>query len=329
MKRWAIRLAKTTPLVALAILVGWFYFGLGEFFFLGAIANSLPQPPDTQRNRGWPHGGADDEMLLTPPDSWAISEAHSPPSGTTHYEIMDFYISNMAPEWRWCTRQDDAGFLFGVTFQKGTVLVGLDAQGLIDKYRFRGYDIFVQRKTKPGRCDRSEERFLSLGLKQIPEGAPGNLPPGKAQQHVPFPISVPTYLPEEYWMSVDAILLEDWPYGDGVKGVELVFRNSVGQGRDLEAISVRQFLSEGTSSHARAYPGDTQAPEVVNLGDFEVVVREGLQNGLLGSRAWVGVEWEEQHEGKPIVYIVDSGASREETLRMVRSFEAPARSVSH
>ena len=332
MKRWVIRLAKTTPLVAAVILVGWIWFGLGEFFFLGSIANGLPQPPNTDRIRHWPSGSSSsrgDMINFTPPDSWGMRETYIVPAGITQYEIMDFYISQLTPEWRWCPRQDDAGHLYGVSFQKGTRRVGVDTQGLQNQSRSLQYGISVGRKAMPGRCERATERALSLGLKPIPEGSPGHQTPDLAQQYVPFPIWVPTYFPEEYWMNVDAELLEGWPYGDGVKGVELVFRNNVGPGRDLEAISVRQFLSEGTSSHARAYLGDAQAPEVVNLGDFEVVVREGLQNGLLGSRGWVRVEWEGRHEGRPVVYIVDSGASREETLLMVRSFESHARSVSH
>ena len=268
-------------------------------------------------------------ISLTPPDSWGMRETYLVPAGVTQYEIMDFYISQLGRQWEWCPRQDDAGYLYGVSFQKGNKGVGVDTQGLQNQSRSLQYEIYFGRKAAPGRCERAAERALSLGLELIPEGSPGRQTPELVQQSVPFPIWVPTHFPEEYWMNVDATFLEGWPYGEGVRGVELIFRNAIGQGRDLEAISVRQFLTEGTSSRAGAFLGDAPAPEVVNLGDFEVVVREGLQKELLGSRAWVRVEWEGQHEGEPVVYIVDSGASREETLRMVRSFEAHARSVSH
>ena len=256
-------------------------------------------------------------------------ETYLVPAGVTQYEIMDFYISQLGREWEWCSRQDDAGYLYGVSFQKGNKEVGVDTQGLQNQSRSLKYEIYFGRKAAPGSCERAVERALGQGLKPIPKGSPGRQTSDLAQQSVPFQIWVPTYFPEEYWMNVDAKLLEGWPYGEGVKGVELIFRNAIGQGRDLEAISVRQFLTEGTSSRAGAFLGEAPAPEVVNLGDFEVVVPEGLQKELLGSRAWVRVEWEGQHEGEPVVYIVDSGASREETLRMVRSFEAHARSVSH
>ncbi len=268
-------------------------------------------------------------ISLTPPDSWGMRETYLVEAGVTQNEIMDFYISQLARQWEWCPKQDDAGYLYGVSFQKGNKGVGVDTQGLQNQSRSLQYVISVGRKATPGRCDWAAERALNLGLEPIPEGSPGRQTPEMIQQSVPFPIWVPTSFPEGYWMNVDAKLLKGWPYGDGVKGVELIFRNTIGQGRDLEAISVRQFLSEGTSTHARALPGDAPAPEVVNLGDFEVVVREGFQKGLLGSRTWVRVEWEGQHEGEPVVYIVDSGAGREETLRMVRSFEAHVRSVSH
>ncbi len=268
-------------------------------------------------------------ISLTPPDSWGVRETYFVAAGVTQYEIMDFYISQLGPEWEWCPRQDDAGYLYGVSFQKGNNGVGVDTQGLQNQSRSLQYEIYFGRKAPPGRCERAAERALSLGLETIPVGSPGCQTPEMAQQSVPFPIWVPTSFPEGYWMNVDARLLEGWPYGEGVKGAELTYRNAIRQGRDLGAISVRQFLSDGTSSHARAFLGDAPAPEVVNLGDFEVVVREGLEKELLGSRAWVRVEWEGQHEGEPVVYIVDSGAGREGTLRMVRSFEAHARSVSH
>lgn len=219
--------------------------------------------------------------------------------------------------------QDDSGYLYGVSFEKGTKGVGVDTQGLQNQSRSLQYEVYVARKGTPGQCERSTERALGLGLKSIPEGSPGHLTPELAQQHVPFPIWIPPHFPEEYSMSVDANLLEGWPYGDGVKGVEFVFRNSVGPGRDLEAIFLRQFLALEASSHANAYSGESQEQETVSLENLTVSVRKGVQRELVGDRAWLRVEWDGEFQGEPIVYIVESGASREDTLRMVESFQPP------
>ena len=326
MKCTTRRLIVLASLVATAISIGWIWFGLGEFFFLGSIANDLPQPPDTERIRHWPSGSRSysDSITFAPPDSWGMRETYFAPDGTTQYEIMDFYISRMVPEWRWCPSQDDSGYLYGGSFEKGTRWVGVDSQGLQILSRSREYEIYVDRKAAPGHCQQATERALGLGLKPVPEGSPGHLTPELAQQHVPFPIWIPPYSPEEYSVSVDAKLLEGWPYGDGVKGVELVFRNSIGPRRDLEAIFVRQFLTEEASSHAGAYSGGPRKEETVVLGNLRVKVQEGVKEELVGNRAWVSVEWDGEFQGEPIVYVVESGASREETLQMVERFHSPS-----
>ena len=324
MHRLIRRLIAIASVVTAVILIGWFWFGLGEFFFLGSIANGLPRPPDTDRVRHWPSGSSSsggDMISFMPPDSWGMRETYLVPAGVTQYEIVDFYISQLAREWEWCPRQDDAGYLYGVSFQKGTKRVGVDTQGLQNQSRDLHYGVSVGRKATPGRCERATERALRLGLTPIPEGSPGHLTPDLAQQSVPFPIWVPTYFPEEYWMNVDAKLLEGWPYGDGVRGVELVFRNSVGPKRDLEAISVRQFLTEGASPHSSTDNGSSGPKEIVVLGNQEVEVREGVQKGLLGDRAWVRAGWEGERQGQSVTYIVESGASREETLQMVEHLD--------
>ena len=259
-----------------------------------------------------------------PPDTWSMRETHSPPEGTASHEIMNFYISNIPPGWRWCSRQDDAGYLYGVSFEKGTKRFSVDTQGL-QRFHPRlspSYTVSVSRDNTPEHCETAARRAIGSGLDPIPKGSPGNRTISWAEQYVPFPVWVPSHFPEKYWMSADARLLEGWPYRGGVKGVELTFRNTVGRERDLEAIFVRQFLAGGTSPHARAYRGNLEREETVDLDGFLVKVQEGVEEKLVGDRAWVTVEWEEDLQGKRIVYMVESGASWEETLRMVEPFSA-------
>ena len=326
LKRRIRRILALISLLALATVIAWVWCGLGEYFLLGSLANEFPQPPDTYRVRSWPSGyrsGGGDMPSPLPPNTWSMSATHLAPEGTTKYEIMDFYIANMPPGWRWCSLQDDAGYHSGITFEKETKRVSVGVHGL-SRHRRLGpsYTVSVRRDNRPGHCERATERATGLGLKPIPEGSPGSRPLHWAQQHVPFLIQVPEHLPEEYWMKVDARLLDGWPYGDGVRGVELVFRNTVGPERDLESMFARQFLAEEASAHARAYSGNLEHEETVALGDLLVKVQEGVEEKLVGERAWVRAVWEGDFQGKSIVYVVDSGASREDTLRMVEQFGA-------
>ena len=324
LRRRARRLLVLISLLGLATLVAWAYCGLGEYFILGSIANDFPRPPDTPRARHWPDRGWSytDSLTILPPDLWSMRESHSPPEGTNQYEVMDFYISNIPPGWEWCSRQDGSGYLYGVTFEKGTEQVAVDTQGLQSPFRSPNYTIYVSRDNEPGRCALDIREITALGLDPIPEGSPGNRTVDWAEQRLPFPVWVPERPPKGYFMSVDSRLLGGWPYGDGDRGVEIILRNRIGQDRDVEAIFVRQFLAEGGSSHARGHRGDLHQEETIVMGELSVKVQEGVLESITGNRAWVRVEWEGDFQGNPLVYVVDSGASREETLGMVAQFSA-------
>ena len=149
------RLLVLAALVALATLVAWVYCGVGEYFLLSAVANEFPRPPDTHRVRAWPYGDRTYTDMPTPlpPDSWSMLETHFVPEGTTRQEIMDFYISNMPPGWRWCPERDDATYGDGVFFVKGAKWVALDTYGLRHSHLSPSYDIYIERNAKVRHCE--------------------------------------------------------------------------------------------------------------------------------------------------------------------------------
>ena len=80
-------------------------------------------------------------------------------------------------------------------------------------------------------------------------------------------------------------------------------------------------LAEGTYPYSQDFLGDVLVPDIVDLGDLGLEVREGL----IGGGPLVAVEREEEYEGQRIFYAVESRASNEETLKLVESFAVPTR----
>ena len=113
-------------LVALTLIVGWFWFGWGYVAKNRLLMNSLPVPPNAKRIDIGSHPISDDESLLTPPDGWGtrasfrVSEPSPQPpppdpkpyalaplvpflfSSLSRQPIADFYISRLSPDWKHC-----------------------------------------------------------------------------------------------------------------------------------------------------------------------------------------------------------------------------------
>ncbi|MDE2843696.1 MAG: hypothetical protein OXR67_01830 [Chloroflexota bacterium] len=145
---------------------------------------------------------------------------------------------------------------------------------------------------------------------------PRNPTIAEAQPHVPFPIQAPIYIPDGYEMDPHVSLLDGPHYGHEVKGVRFVLRKYTPSG--YRNISINQFLAEGTFPTVQTNIGDIIAWEIIDFGDFEAEVRQA--DTPEGPK--VAVEWETEYKGKRIFYAVRSDLDFEETLEMVRSFQA-------
>lgn len=144
---------------------------------------------------------------------------------------------------------------------------------------------------------------------------PRHLPFNEAQEIVPFPIQVPTFIPEGYELDEEAYILEGRPFGWEVKGVSY----SLSQGKPQQEgnIHVRQFMAEGTFPLGRVLQDDIVTYEVIDIRGFDAEVREAE----MGDGWRVAVEWEAEHEGKRLFLSVNSGVSRDDTLELVKSME--------
>ena len=162
--RTAIGLAAAVALLVAILLVGWFWFGWGATAANRAILDALPLPPGVQKLGDHPHSIEDDEMFVTPPDGWAIRRTYRAPPGTTRDDILDFYISELSPQWQWCLRYytwiDVAGEMggedvLGAHFTKGATQVSIDTLNL-DGGRGPSYDIYVDNEETIHPCQGAE-----------------------------------------------------------------------------------------------------------------------------------------------------------------------------
>ena len=159
-KHIAIVLCATGATVASILLVGWFWFGWGDTNANKAVLDSLPLPPGVQRLQEYPHSIAEDEGFLTPPDGWAILRTYQTPPGTTEDDILDFYISRLSQEWRWCLRHvptlnletGEQGVILGsVDFTKGAALVSIVTRNLNDRGGHT-FSIYVEHERRYDPC---------------------------------------------------------------------------------------------------------------------------------------------------------------------------------
>ena len=113
-------------------------------------------------------------MLLTPPDGWAILRTYDVPPGTTTGDVLDFYISELSPEWQWCLRShtwvgeagDRGEEIGGAHFKKGTTQVSIDTLGLVYHGRSApNYEIYVDNEETIDLCQGEE-------LKEEDEASP-------------------------------------------------------------------------------------------------------------------------------------------------------------
>ena len=81
-----------------------------------------------------------------------------------------------------------------------------------------------------------------------------------------------------------------------------------------ENVEIRQILAEGTFPPTRFHNEGIRSFETVDLGGFDPEVGEIFSNASL-----VVVEWETEHEGQRLFWSVTSEATKDETLKVVRS----------
>ena len=157
MRRGLIRLkGKLRYVVPLAVLlaliptVGWFWFGWGYIAENRGILASLPAPPGVQRIYIGSHPYTGDESPITPPDGWGTLATYQA-RHLSRAEIVDFYVSNLSPEWRYCidtistfnSQTNESSEMIGnAFFLKGSALVSVDSLNLLPEER-GAYDIFV------------------------------------------------------------------------------------------------------------------------------------------------------------------------------------------
>ena len=156
-----------------------------------------------------------------------------------------------------------------------------------------------------------------LGLSCMAEPTPApprHLPFQEAQEIVPFPILVPTHIPKGFELDDKMYILAGWQYGHEVKGVSYdLLQFEPWRKRD---IYINQFVAEGTFPPMRVLP-DIITYEVRDLDGIFLEVKEVD----MGDGVTIGASWEGDHEGKRLFFSVISGASRGETLEMIRSME--------
>ena len=164
-RKWryaALLAAVLAALLTLIPSVGWVWFGWGYIADNKGILASLPAPPGVQRIYIGSHPYTGDESPITPPDGWGTLATYQAPH-LSRDEIVDFYVANLSPGWRYCIdtistfdpQTNESGEMMGnAIFLKGSALVSVDSLNLL--YGGRGtFDIFVDhnRDFEPCRDD--------------------------------------------------------------------------------------------------------------------------------------------------------------------------------
>ena len=157
-------------------------------------------------------------------------------------------------------------------------------------------------------------------------GGPTPAPPRhlafqEAQEIVPFPIQVPSYIPEGFELDDEMNILAGWQYGHEVKGVSYQLLQF--EPWRKRQIYIDQFVAEGTFPPMRVLP-DIVTYQVIDLDGVALEVKEAD----MGDGITVGVAWEGEHEGKRLFFSVISGVSKDETLEMIGSMR-PLGSLQH
>ena len=134
----------------LMLAVGWFWFGWGYVANNEEILDSLPVPPGTHNIWTGSHPYSGNELIFSPPDGWGTLATYVAPPGTSREGIVDFYQSQLSPEWQSCVDQINVVELSGTStkmmgnafFVNGTALVSIDTQNITTDYP-PTFDIFV------------------------------------------------------------------------------------------------------------------------------------------------------------------------------------------
>ena len=147
-----------------------------------------------------------------------------------------------------------------------------------------------------------------------PPAPPRYLPFAEAQEIVPFPILVPTFVSEGWELDTEVHILEGQWYGNEVKGASYFLLQF--EPWRKKQIHIRQFVAEGTFPEMRTLP-DIVTYEVIDVDGIALEIKEADMGGGITT----SVEWETEHEGKRLFFSVISEVSRQETLDMVRSMK--------
>ncbi len=144
----------------LTVAVGWFWFGWGYIANNKEMLDSLPAPPGVQRTSVVSSSYSSAELVFIPPDGWGTRATHRAPPEVSEEDVVDFYISNLSSQWRYCKNyittidlltRERGVVMAGLFFTKGSARVSVDILNM--KQPPHSFDIGVKYNADSDPCD--------------------------------------------------------------------------------------------------------------------------------------------------------------------------------
>ena len=158
-KRAAI-LFGVVALLLLTTVVGRVWLGWGYIADNEKILDSLPVPPGAQRISVDSHPYSSQEFVFIPPDGWGTMATYQAPAEASSDYIVDFYLSRLSAEWRYCVNyvntfdlltRETGEVMTGVSFTRGLSLVRIDILNMTTEGPHR-FDISVDHERDFDTC---------------------------------------------------------------------------------------------------------------------------------------------------------------------------------
>ena len=135
----------------LTVTFGWLWLGWGYIAENEDLLDSLTVPPGVQRIWIGSHSYTKDDGGLMPPDGWGTRATYQAPSETSREDIVDFFLSELSPEWQSCVIEinvveaatgKSTQMMGGASFTRGSSVVSIDTDNMLDEAPHT-FDIFV------------------------------------------------------------------------------------------------------------------------------------------------------------------------------------------
>ena len=142
------------------VVVGRCWFGWSYIADNKELLDSLPVAPGVERISVVSSSYSSDELVFIPPDGWGTRATYRAPPDVSEKDVVDFYISNLSPQWQYCENYVNSIDLLtrergvvttGVFFKRGPARVSVDILNMTQAPH--SFDIAVNHNADSDPCD--------------------------------------------------------------------------------------------------------------------------------------------------------------------------------